>query len=61
MGGHLGYVEKHQLPYNPLHDQGLSKYWLCTLYIARRYATGSRSGRWADQTKTECGLHNIKT
>ncbi|MCJ7841193.1 phosphoadenylyl-sulfate reductase [Lederbergia sp. NSJ-179] len=51
------YVKAHQLPYNPLHDQGYPSIgcWPCTLQGDME--TGSRSGRWANQEKTECGLH----
>lgn len=57
------YVKEHQLQYNPLHDQGYPSIgcWPCT--IQGDMETGSRSGRWANQGKTECGLHlgNNKT
>jgi phosphoadenosine phosphosulfate reductase len=47
------YVFKHDLPYNPLHDQGYSSIGCapCT-----QPGTG-REGRWAGQDKTECGIH----
>ena len=53
------YVHLNQLPYNELHDQnypsiGCEK---CTLPVEK--ATGSRDGRWANSTKTECGLHQV--
>jgi phosphoadenosine phosphosulfate reductase len=47
----------HDLPYNPLHDQGYPSVgcWPCTRPAA---ADGDeRAGRWAGQAKTECGLH----
>jgi phosphoadenosine phosphosulfate reductase len=47
------YITRHDLPYNPLHDQGYSSIGCepCT-------APGSgREGRWAGSAKTECGLH----
>lgn len=51
------YVKKHQLDYNPLHDQGYPSIgcWPCT--SQGDMESGSRSGRWANQGKTECGLH----
>jgi phosphoadenosine phosphosulfate reductase len=47
------YIFKHDLPYNPLHDQGYDSIGCmpCT-------APGSgRDGRWAGSDKTECGIH----
>ncbi|MBE1553949.1 phosphoadenylyl-sulfate reductase [Sporosarcina limicola] len=51
------YVEKYQLPYNPLHDQGFPSIGCVPCTFPGDTATGSREGRWANQTKTECGLH----
>ena len=47
------YIREHDLPYNPLHDQGYASIGCapCTL------PGDGREGRWADQDKTECGLH----
>jgi phosphoadenosine phosphosulfate reductase len=47
------YISEHQLPYNPLHDQGYASIGCapCTL------PGSGREGRWAGQDKTECGLH----
>jgi phosphoadenosine phosphosulfate reductase len=47
------YIAEHDLPYNPLHDQGYSSIGCthCTLPGA------GREGRWAGMEKTECGLH----
>ncbi|MGA9857695.1 MAG: phosphoadenylyl-sulfate reductase [Solirubrobacteraceae bacterium] len=47
------YIFEHDLPYNPLHDEGYSSIGCapCT-----RPGTG-REGRWAGQDKTECGIH----
>jgi phosphoadenosine phosphosulfate reductase len=52
------YVKKHNLPYNPLHDQGYPSIGCSHCTFKGDTTTGSRSGRWANQTKTECGLHN---
>jgi phosphoadenosine phosphosulfate reductase len=48
------YIDKHDLPYNPLHDRGYPSIGCthCTLP-----AGDGRAGRWADAEKTECGLH----
>lgn len=51
------YVKKNQLPYNPLHDQGYPSIGCVPCTHPGDMESGSRSGRWADQTKTECGLH----
>ena len=47
------YIFEHDLPYNPLHDQGYASIGCapCTLPGA------GREGRWAGQDKTECGIH----
>ena len=51
------YISKHDIPYNPLHDQGYPSIG-CTL-CTRKPAAGedARAGRWAGLEKTECGLH----
>ncbi len=48
------YIDKHDAPYNPLHDRGFPSIGCthCTLP-----AGGGRAGRWAEAEKTECGLH----
>jgi phosphoadenosine phosphosulfate reductase len=47
------YINEHDLPYHPLHDQGYASIGCtpCTL------PGGGREGRWAGQDKTECGIH----
>ena len=51
------YIKVHDVPYNPLHDQGYPSIGCepCTSPIG----TGEdiRSGRWSGRDKTECGLH----
>lgn len=51
------YIRDHDVPYNPLHDQGYTSIG-CT-HCTRPPANGDdeRSGRWAGRQKTECGLH----
>jgi phosphoadenosine phosphosulfate reductase len=47
------YIHKHDLPYNPLHDQGYA-----SIGCAPCTQPGSgREGRWAGLDKTECGIH----
>ena len=52
-----GYITKHDVPYNPLHDRSYPSIG-CT-YCTRPVAAGDdpRSGRWQGLDKTECGLH----
>ena len=51
------YILKHDVPYNPLHDQGYPSIgcWPCTRAVAP--GEDERSGRWAGKAKKECGLH----
>jgi phosphoadenosine phosphosulfate reductase len=47
------YIHAHELPYHPLHDRGYGSIGCapCTL------PGDGREGRWADEDKTECGIH----
>jgi phosphoadenosine phosphosulfate reductase len=47
------YIAEHDVPYNPLHDEGYASIGCthCTQVGA------GRDGRWAGSGKTECGLH----
>ncbi len=51
------YLAKHDVPYNPLNDQGYPSLG-CT-HCTRAVAAGEdpRAGRWAGFDKTECGIH----
>lgn len=51
------YLQQHQVPYNPLHDQGYPSIG-CT-HCTRPIQAGQheRAGRWSGLEKTECGLH----
>jgi phosphoadenosine phosphosulfate reductase len=51
------YIRSHDIPYNPLHDQGYPSIG-CT-YCTRPVQEGEdlRAGRWSGFAKTECGLH----
>jgi phosphoadenosine phosphosulfate reductase len=47
------YIAEHDVPYNPLHDQGYSS-------IGCTHCTNpgaGRDGRWTGNAKIECGLH----
>jgi len=51
------YINKHNVPRNPLLDQGYKSVgdWHSTQ--PSKAGEGEREGRWAGRTKTECGLH----
>lgn len=51
------YIHDHDLPYNPLHDEGYPSLG-CTHCTDPAHATDDeRAGRWCGFQKTECGLH----
>ena len=54
------FVVKHDVPYNPLHDQGYPSIgcWPCTRAVTN--GEDDRAGRWAGSMKKECGLHVIE-
>lgn len=51
------YVKENELIYHPLHDQGYPSIGCAPCTLPGDMETGSRSGRWKNQQKTECGLH----
>ncbi len=53
------FIVTHNVPYNPLHDQGYPSIgcWPCTRAVIQ--GDDERAGRWAGQAKTECGLHSL--
>lgn len=53
------YILEHELPYNPLMDQGYTSVgcWPCTRSVGSD--AGEREGRWAGTDKTECGIHTF--
>jgi phosphoadenosine phosphosulfate reductase len=54
------FITDHDVPYNPLHDQGYPSIgcWPCTRPVAS--GDDERAGRWAGTMKKECGLHVIE-
>ncbi len=50
-------IVDHDIPYNPLHDQGYTSIgcWPCTRAVM--FGEDERAGRWSGSTKKECGLH----
>ncbi|MFM8272616.1 MAG: phosphoadenylyl-sulfate reductase [Gemmata sp.] len=55
-----GFVHKHDVPYNPLHDRDYPSIgcWPCTRPVAA--GEDDRAGRWAGKVKKECGLHVVE-
>jgi phosphoadenosine phosphosulfate reductase len=53
------FITDHDIPYNPLHDEGYPSIgcWPCTRPVAA--GEGERDGRWAETAKKECGLNVI--
>ena len=58
--GRLDIHSDHDVPYNPLHDQGYPSIgcWPCTKPVGE--GGDERDGRWAGTMKKECGLHVIE-
>ena len=53
------YMQQHDLPYHPLWAQGYTSIG-CALHTQKPIDPNDpRSGRWAGQDKTECGIHDI--
>ena len=53
------YMQEHRLPYHPLWAQGYTSIG-CALHTQKPIDPNNpRSGRWAGQNKTECGIHEI--
>ena len=54
------FVMKHDVLYNPLHDQNYPSIgcWPCTWAVMP--GEDDRAGRWAGQVKKECGLHVVE-
>ena len=53
----MSYLQINNLPYNPLHDQGYPSIGCAPCTFPVMSSKDLRSGRWAGQNKTECGLH----
>lgn len=50
------YISAHQVPYNPLLDQGYPSLG-CAPCTRPASAADPRGGRWSGTSKTECGIH----
>ena len=51
------YMRAHELPYNPLHDQGYPSIGCYPCTQAVKEGDDPRKGRWSNSDKTECGIH----
>jgi phosphoadenosine phosphosulfate reductase len=54
------FIYKHDVPYNPLHDQGYPSIGCRPCTEAVEEGGEERAGRWAGTKKKECGLHVIE-
>jgi phosphoadenosine phosphosulfate reductase len=50
-------IVRHDVPYNPLHDQGYVSIGCAPCTRAIGFGEDERAGRWSGSAKTECGLH----
>jgi phosphoadenosine phosphosulfate reductase len=53
------FITRHDIPYNPLHDQGYSSIGCQPCTRAILFGEDERAGRWSGSAKTECGLHTL--
>lgn len=53
-----GLITQHDIPYNPLHDQGFMSIGCRPCTRATGVGEDERAGRWSGFQKTECGLHS---
>ena len=53
------YLKEHNIPRHPLYDKGYLSVgcWPCTRPVQE--GDDERSGRWAGEAKTECGIHTF--
>ena len=54
------YIVKHDVPYNPLHDQGYPSIGCIPCTTPVQIGEDVRAGRWRGLNKTECGIHKGK-
>lgn len=56
------YIKKHNIVYNTLHDKGFPSIGCAPCTRAVQPGEDFRAGRWwwEDQSKKECGLHDVK-
>ena len=51
------YIARHDVPYNPLHNQGYRSIGCTPCTSPVQNGEDDRAGRWRGSCKTECGLH----
>jgi len=51
------YIAKHDVPYNPLHDQGYPSIGCVSCTTPVQIGEAPRAGRWRGIAKSECGIH----
>ena len=51
------YLLQHDIPYNPLYDQGYRSIGCTPCTTLVQIGEDARAGRWRGKAKTECGLH----
>ena len=51
------YIKEHQVPYNPLHDQGYPSIGCMPCTSKPTEGEDVRAGRWAGTDRTECGIN----
>jgi phosphoadenosine phosphosulfate reductase len=51
------YIHEHDLPYNPMHDDGFPSIGCIPCTAPADDQSDERSGRWKEMEKTECGIH----
>ncbi len=51
------FITKHNVPYNPLHDNGYTSIGCQPCTRAVQIGEDERAGRWSGFAKKECGLH----
>ena len=51
------YIVEHDVPYNPLHNQGYASIGCTHCTRPTTNSADERSGRWQGYAKTECGIH----
>jgi len=52
------YVREHDVPFNPLHEQGYPSIGCAPCTSPVQAGENPRAGRWRGKGKTECGIHN---
>ena len=53
------HILDHEVPYNPLHDQGFPSIGCAPCTSAVGAGEDPRAGRWRGTAKTECGIHLV--